>query len=40
MNKINTAVVRSVNAVVAVMGIDLAKNVFAIHGVNAAGKPT
>lgn len=38
MNKINTTVVRSVNAAVAVIGIDLAKNVFAVHGVNAAGK--
>lgn len=38
MNKITTAIVQSANAVVAVIGIDLAKHVFAIHGVNRAGK--
>jgi transposase len=39
MNKITTKVVQNASAdVVTVMGIDLAKNVFALHGVNAAGK--
>lgn len=39
MDKSSTAVIQSVNTAVAVIGIDLAKNVFAVHGVNAAGKP-
>jgi transposase len=40
MSKITTVVVKnaSSDAVVRV-GIDLAKNVFAVHGVNAGGKP-
>jgi transposase len=39
MDKITTKVVRHSSAeTVTVIGIDLAKNVFAIHGVNAAGK--
>lgn len=40
MGKITTVVAKSTSQeAVAVVGIDLAKNVFAVHGVNAAGKP-
>lgn len=39
MSKITTVVAKNVSLeAVAVVGIDLAKNVFAVHGVNAAGK--
>jgi transposase len=40
MQKVTTNVAgNSSSETVAVIGIDLAKNVFAIHGINAAGKP-
>jgi transposase len=40
MNKITTKVIQHASAeVVTTLGIDLAKNVFALHGINAAGKP-
>ena len=40
MSKITTVVAKNVSVEgVTVMGIDLAKNVFALHQVNAAGKP-
>jgi hypothetical protein len=39
MNKISISVAQIANAAVAVIGIDLAKHVFAIHGVNRSGKP-
>lgn len=39
MNKITTKVVQNASAdVVTVIGIDLAKNVFALHGINVAGQ--
>jgi transposase len=39
MSKITTVVAKNASSdAVAVVGIDLAKNVFAVHGVNAAGK--
>lgn len=39
MHKITTKVVQNAStAVVTILGIDLAKNVFALHGINAAGK--
>jgi transposase len=40
MNKITTIVAPVANSVVVVtVGIDLAKDVFALHGTNAAGTP-
>jgi transposase len=40
MNKITTVVGTNASSeVVTTIGIDLAKYVFAIHGINAAGKP-
>jgi transposase len=40
MNKIDTlAATGNIANIVIVIGVDLAKNVFALHGVNAAGKP-
>jgi hypothetical protein len=39
MNKIITVVAQDANSVVVTLGIDLAKDVFALHGVNAIGKP-
>jgi transposase len=40
MNRINTlAAERNIANIITVIGVDLAKNVFALHGVNAAGKP-
>jgi transposase len=40
MSKITTVVSKNASMeAVAVVGIDLAKNVFAVHGVNAVGKP-
>lgn len=40
MKKVTTKVVQNASVdIVTVIGIDLAKNVFALHGVNAAGKP-
>jgi hypothetical protein len=40
MNKLSTltAIDNAAN-IITVIGIDLAKNVFALHGINAAGKP-
>ena len=39
MNKITTVAAQEATVnVVTVIGIDLVKNVFALHGINAAGK--